>query len=97
MSPQTFYVDLAATTEAVKDFSLSVNLTGGVGVSVVNSTDKMAEELIYMSVVNVVLEYLFNRSAKKNIPPSHKPLILELVYLYSYIPINTSSNYKMLG
>ena len=45
----------------VKEFSLLVNLTGGVGLSVVNSTDKLAEELIYMTIVNLELDYIFNR------------------------------------
>ena len=59
-SSQLSYVDL---TNEVKEFSLSVNLSGGVGLSVVNSTEKVAEELIYMTIVNVELEYLFNRFA----------------------------------
>ena len=55
---QTFYVDM---TNEVKEFSLLVNLTGGVGLSVVNSTEKLAEELIYMTIVNLDFDYLFNR------------------------------------
>ena len=48
-------------TNEVKEFSLLVNLTGGVGLSVVNSTEKLAEELIYMTIVNLDFDYLFNR------------------------------------
>ena len=48
-------------TNEIKEFSLLVNLSGGVGLSAVNSADKIAEELIYMTIVNLELDYLFNR------------------------------------
>jgi len=58
---QTFYVDL---TNEIKEFSLLVNLSGGVGLSAVNSADKIAEELIYMTIVNLELDYLFNSTGQ---------------------------------